>query len=347
MKYDFDDIVITGTGVLSAAGNGVAAVLDLVNSGSDAFSAIPSDLLMADGLRWGKYDTFKAAEFMSPMKARKMDRCSQFAVAVAGMALKDAGIDLDAAGRDRVGIALGSGFCGVTASADFLAGYYGSGVEGLLPMVFPNTVPNAPASNASIELGFRGPNVTHVQRYCSAESALIMACRLIQEGRVDVMLAGGTDELSPVLLRGLAAIGQLKRGTAPFGEGCGMIVLENAGYARRRGARVLCCVTGVNTVGRLLAGRETEGIELLTGNCRDNDIISLSGTVADTPCLTSLLPPSKIIETGRAVGRSLAMGGIAMACLATMLPEGAEALHLAASPEGPCFAARFRGGAPV
>lgn len=343
MKYDFDEIVITGVGALTAAGNGVAAVAGLLDSGTDAFSAIPHDVLMADGFRWGKFDSFKASDYMSPMKARKMDRCSQFAVAVAGMALKEAGIDLNESDRDRIGIALGSGYCGVTASADFLSGYFGGGVEGLLPMVFPNTVPNAPASNASIEYGFRGANVTHVQRYCSAESALLMACRFIQEGRADVMLAGGTDELSPVLVKGLAAIGQLRRTSAPVGEGCGIVVLESAGHARRRRARVLASITGISTIGRLLAGRESEGVALLVGDSCGCGMISLSGTAADITRLTAALPQAPIIETGCVVGRSLAMGGIAMAALAAMIPVGTEALHLAASPEGPCFAVRFKG----
>lgn len=347
MNYPIKDTVVTGSAVISAAGIGVAAVQELVRSNGDALTAIPHDVLDGDGFRWGKVNAFKVSDFMSPMKARKMDRSSQFAVAAAGMALKEAGIDLKTVDPDRVGIALGSGFCGVANSAEFLSAYFKGGVEGLMPMLFPNTVPNAPASSASIEHGFRGPNVTVVQRYCSAESALLMACRFIEEGRADVMLTGGADELMPLLIRGFAAMGQLKRRSAPFGEGCGMIVLESAEHARKRGAAVRAAIEAVRTIGMLIPGREQEGCDLLAGDTAGCALVSLSGSTADMPMVLSSLPVVPSIDVGRSIGRSLAMGGTALATLTAMLPAGARGLHMAASPEGPCFSIDIRGGSSV
>jgi 3-oxoacyl-(acyl-carrier-protein) synthase len=308
---------------------------------------MPADILGRDGLTWGKTVNFKAADFMSPMKARKMDRCSQFSVAATGLALKDAGIDLKGIDPQRVGIALGSGFCGLANSAEFLSGYFTGGVEGLMPMLFPNTVPNAPASNASIEHGFTGPNVTVVQRFCSAESALLLACRFIEEGRADVMLAGGVDELIPLMVRGFAALGQIKRDWAPFGEGCGMLVLERGGHARQRGAVIRGAIENVRTVGTLIPGREQEGLELLRGTGQDCSLVSLSGCAADLPEAMAAVSGIPAIDTGKAVGRALAMGGIALATLFASLSATARGLHLAVSPEGPCFSIDVQGGSPA
>ena len=347
MKNTITNIVITGSSVISAAGTGVAAIQELVRSGGDALTPIPFDVLAADGYRWGKTSAFKASDFMPPMKARKMDRCSQFAVSVVGLALKDAGLDLKEIAPERVGIVLGSGFCGISNSAEFLTGYFRDGVEGLMPMIFPNTVPNAPASNASIEHGFKGPNATIVQRFCSAESAFMMACRYIEEGRADVMLTGGTDELIPTIIKGFASLGRLKPGSAPYGEGGGIIVLESAAHAARRLASVKAAVETITTIGLLAEGREAEGLDLLTDGAADCSIVSLSGTAADMPTLMQRMSGKPLIDTGRAIGRSLAMGGTALAVLMATLEPGQQGLHLAASPDGPYYAICLRGGTSV
>ena len=347
MKNPITDIVITGSTILSAAGIGVAPLQELVRTGGNALTPIPVDVLGKEGYCWGKMDGFKVSDFMSPMKARKMDRCSQFAIAAAGLALKDAGIDLKTLAPERVGIALGSGFCGVSNSAEFLSGYFKDGVEGLIPMIFPNTVSNAPASNASIEHRLKGPNVTLVQRFCSAESALLLACRFIEEGRADVMLAGGTDELIPIQIKGFAAMGQLKRGSAPFGEGCGIVVLESAAHARRRGAVVRGVVECIRSIGMLVSGHEQEGIDLLTSQIEGCSLISLSGCATDVPELLESLAGVPTMDVGRSIGRSLAMGGTSLAMLVASLSAGAYGLHIAASPEGPCYSMDIMGGAPV
>src|SRR5512133_668088 len=338
MKHTITDIVVTGTAALSAAGCGVDAIQELVRSGGDALTSIPFDVLGADGYRWGKNNGFKASDFMPPMRARKMDRCSQFAVSAVGLALKDAGIDLKQIDAERVGIVLGSGFCGVSSSAEFLTGYFKDGAEGMIPMIFPNTVPNAPASNASIEHGFQGPNATLVQRFCSAESAFMLACRFIEEGRADVMLTGGTDELMPLLASVFAALGQLKHGTIPYGEGAGMIVLESAEHAARRQAVVKARVDSVTTIGMLAPGHEVAGLDLLTEGAAGCTLVSLSGTAADLPELMAHVSSVPKIDTGGVIGRSLSMGGITLAVLIAALESGHQGLHLAASPHGPYYA---------
>jgi 3-oxoacyl-(acyl-carrier-protein) synthase len=347
MNSPISGIVVTGFSAVSAAGIGIAAIQDLVRTGCDALTAIPGDVIGRDGFRWGKVEGFKASEFMPPMKARKMDRCSQFAVAVAGLALKDAGLGLKLLLPERVGIALGSGFCGVSNGAEFLTGYFTGGVEGLIPMIFPNTVPNSPASNASIEHGFKGPNVTLVQRFCSAESAFMMACRFIEEGRADVMLTGGADELIPLMIKGFDAMGQMTHTSAPFGEGCGIIVLESAAHAARRGTAVKAAVEAITTFGMFASGHECEALDLLITPADSCCQVSLSGTAADMPELLERVSPSPRIDIGRTVGRSLAMGGTAMATLFASLQPGQTGLHLAASPQGPYYAIRFSGGGSV
>jgi 3-oxoacyl-(acyl-carrier-protein) synthase len=346
MKALFGDIVITGLGSISAGGVGTVELRETVEQGRCMLTPVPDEILGESGHLWGKATSFRAAEFIPPLKARKLDRCSLFATVAAGMALKDAAVDMAAIPPERVGIALGCGFGGIANSEELLRGYFTRGAEGLVPMLFPNTVPNAAASNASIEHGIKGPNVTQVQRFCSAESAFFMACRFLEEGRADIMLSGGADDLSPIMLQGFKSMGQLASHAAGFGEGSGIVVLERRGHALRRGAVIRGSVGEIRTVGFLLPGREGEGAAMLKGDARP-DIVSLSGSAAGLPILLEGMTELPRLEVGKLVGRSLAMGGVAMAALLLSLPAGKRALHLAASPEGPIFAIDFLGGPTV
>lgn len=346
MKTSFGDIVITGIGTVSAGGVGTSQLRETIESNRCMLSPVPEEILGRTGLFWGKATSFRSADFIPPLKARKLDRCSLFSTVAAGMALKDAAVDMAAISQDRVGIALGCGFGGIANSEEFLRGYFTRGVDGLVPMLFPNTVPNAAASNASIEYGLKGPNVTQVQRFCSAESAFLMACRYLEEGRADIMLAGGADDLTPIMLQGFDTMGQLSSHASGFGEGSGIIVLERKEHALNRGAAIRGSLGEIRTVGFLIPGREEEGISILKSDVKP-DMVSLSGSAADIPLLAEHLVGLPKLEVGKLVGRSLAMGGVAMAALLLTLGEGMRALHLAASPEGPYFAIDFIGGPPV
>lgn len=347
MNIKINNIVVTGYSAVSAAGSGVDAICELLHSGRDALTPIPEDVPGGSGRHWGKALAFKATDFIAPLKARKMDRCSQFAVAASGLALKHAGINLQEIAPERIGIALGCGFGGVANSAEFLEGYFKGGVNGLAPMLFPNTVSNAPASNASIEHGLKGPNVTLVQRFCSAESAFSMACRFIDEGRADIMLTGGADDLTPLMVAGFAATGQLRRYAACFGEGSGILVLENACHAAKRGALIRGSVESISSLGFLPKGLEQEGISRLLPAMDDDTLVSISGTTSDHPLLMQQLPAVTTFDLSRIIGRSLAMGGVSMAVLLASLNDSQSGLHLAASPEGPFHAIRFNGATPV
>jgi hypothetical protein len=145
------------------------------------------------------------------------------------------------------------------------------------------------------------------------------------------------------MIQGFAALGQVKPASAPFGEGGGIIVLESAEHAARRLATVKASVEMITTIGRLVPGREVEGLDLLTDGADVCSLVSLSGTAADMPALMQRVSGKPLIDIGSAIGRSLAMGGTAMAVLLVSLEPGQRGLHLAASPAGPCYAVWLRG----
>jgi 3-oxoacyl-[acyl-carrier-protein] synthase II len=138
------------------------------------------------------------------------------------------------------------------------------GPEGANPSLFPDTVPNAPASQISIYHGIQGPNTTFSHNEISGEQAMAYAFRLLQEERAQVVLVGSVDEMSFVLFHSFAVLHALSpkneydEGMRPFdrkrngrvlGEGAGILVLEKEGRAKGRGARIYgslaaCASTG-------------------------------------------------------------------------------------------------------
>lgn len=340
-------IAVSGLAAISPAGVGTEPLLEALKDGKSRLEPVPEEIIAGGEHLWGKAGNFKASDFMPPLKARKFDRCSLFAVIAAGMALRDAGIDPASSDPARIGIVLGCGFGGIANSEEFLRGYFTKGAEGLAPMLFPNTVPNAPASNASIEHGLKGPNVTFVQRFCSAESALMMACRFLREDRADIMLTGGVDELNPLMMRAFEAIGQLRGYAKGFSEGAGILVLEKTEHAKKRNADILADIGDIRTIGQLVKGHEAEGMSRLLDPAAEYPLISLSGIYEEMEPFLGPFASARRVKTGNILGRSLAMGGLSMVSLVLSLSPGQNALHLAASPEGPYYAIEFTGGASV
>lgn len=343
MNLNVSDIVITGMAVVSAAGVGLDPLRAALETGRSCLAPVPFDVIGEEGHFWGRAEGFKATDFIPPLKARKLDRCSQFATVVAGQALKHACIDPSALDPTRIGIILGCGFGGIANSVEVLSGYFKSGVEGLSPMFFPNTVANAAASNASIEHGLKGPNVTIVQRFCSAEESVMMACHFLMEGRADVVLAGGVDEVNQLMIKGFKAMGQLGSYAAGFGEGSGILVLERREHAENRQAPIFGTIDAISTAGFLAGNADPASGGLLAGS-EAAGTISLSGTADLETRLTSCLTAAKRLELHKVTGRSIAMGGLALTALLLSLRPGERGFHLAASPEGPYFSIALTGG---
>ncbi|MCC6847592.1 MAG: hypothetical protein IT294_03755 [Deltaproteobacteria bacterium] len=252
-------IVATGVGVVSPLGSqpafwrrfcagetGIAPV-----AGADA--ATPAPRLEARARDWD------ARDHVRPAVLRRMDHCSQMIVSACRMALADAALVLEGRAAEEAGIVIGTAFGNLRESEDFLRGLFAKGPALANPLTFPNLVLNAPAGYAAIDLGLRGPNLTVVRGEASGEAALAQAYDTIATGQADVLLAGGGDELAPILREIYRDAGLLspddggEAWSSPFdqrrngfvpGEGAAILVLETARHAAARGARVLAEFAG-------------------------------------------------------------------------------------------------------
>ncbi|MDA8123588.1 MAG: beta-ketoacyl-[acyl-carrier-protein] synthase family protein [Deltaproteobacteria bacterium] len=253
-------VVITGIGMVTPLGVGKEAFAEALWQGRTGIGEIAA--FSTDGLGshlGGEVRAFSARDFISVKNLRKMDRLSAMATASCRMALDDAGIGIDPANRDRIGIVMGTAYGNTEDKVQSARVLFTEGPGRVSPIHVPNTVMNAPAGYASIELGFRGVNTTVNHQAVSAETAIAYGAMEIRRGAAEVILAGGGEILSPFFyealdrFRALSPVGGGAEGARPFdrlrngpvlGEGCGMVCLEAADAARERGATVYAEVTG-------------------------------------------------------------------------------------------------------
>src|SRR5687768_1192375 len=165
-------VPITGVGVIAPDAIGVEAFRALLASGKTAVHDV--DRFDTNGLSAHKaalVRDFKPRDFIAPMKMRRMNGLSRFAVAAAKLAIEDCGGTLPA----DSGVAIGTAFGPVQTSVEYMQEYVEKGPALAPPQLFAESVANAPGSHIAIEWGLRGFNITITQRESSALAAAMMA----------------------------------------------------------------------------------------------------------------------------------------------------------------------------
>ncbi len=253
-------VVVSGLGLVTPLGTGQAEFARNLFAGRCGIAPLSLFGTSPHASRVGATVVgFEPRDWVSLRNLRRMDRLSSMAAAAARMALDDAGLTIDAANRDRVGIVLGVAFGSTDVAVQFAGTLFGEGPQRVNPMLVPNTVMNAPAGHSAIELGLRGVSTTVNHQQASAEMALAYASTEIARGRADVVLAGGVDILSPFCFeiltrfRALSPTAGGREGARPFdrsrngpvaGEGAGIVCLEAMPHAAARGATAYCELGG-------------------------------------------------------------------------------------------------------
>jgi 3-oxoacyl-[acyl-carrier-protein] synthase II len=339
-----DRICITGIGVVSPIGIGKEEFLSSLKNGQSGIGEIKEfDTHFSRSKKGGMVRTFHPKDFLAGSKIRRLDRASQFAIAASKLALADARFSVTHENSSRVGVVLGSGFCGLSSSEEFHRSEVLKSFLDLNPMLFPNTVPNAASSHVSIELGIQGVNCTLVQSFCTAEAAMIFACDQLKKGKADVIITGGVDELSEFLFWGFSELHLLAtdqgngerscpydrmRNGLVLGEGAGVLIIENEAHARSRGARIYGYLLGYSLVGvsskdddskdmvrsikMTLSGREGISIDYLNGagnSSRVLDALEADGIKKAFPSQHLQIPVSSIKSM---LGEAIASGGMRM-----------------------------------
>jgi 3-oxoacyl-[acyl-carrier-protein] synthase II len=256
-------VMITGMGMVTCLGTGVAANWEAVTAGRSGIG--PITLFDTE-----KYATRIAGEVrgnfdpqghVPPKELRRMDRFQQFALVAAGEAMADAGLAWPPENPYRHGVVMGSGMGGLDTVETAVLTYATKGPRAIHPLTIPKAVSNLAPAMISIKYGFKGPNFGVVNACTSGTTAVGEAFRLVREGRADVVVAGGAEavitRLSVAAFNALRALSTRnddpERASRPFdldrdgfviAEGAGVLVLESEQHARQRGAHVHAHIVG-------------------------------------------------------------------------------------------------------
>ncbi|CAM3016643.1 beta-ketoacyl-[acyl-carrier-protein] synthase family protein [Saccharomonospora xinjiangensis] len=281
-------VAVTGLGVVAPGGAGVRAFWDLLTTGTTATRGIT--LFDPSGFRSriaAECDFDPLAEGLDPADVARLDRHVQFGLVAAREAVDDSGLELDAVDPWRVGVSMGTA---VGSTIRLERGYVevsGGGAEWLVdpgradPFLYHALVPSTLAAEVADAHGARGPVRTVSTGCTSGLDAVGYGAMAVEDGAADVVIAGAADApISPITVACFDAIkatstrnDEPARASRPFdalrdgfvlGEGAAVLVLEELGRARRRGARVYCEVAGFATFGNAyhMTGLTAEGAEL-------------------------------------------------------------------------------------
>lgn len=261
-------VMITGIGMLCANGNGKDAVWNSIKAGEPGIGKITrfdaSRCLCQVAGEVKDFETYAIEGGLLDKKAaRHMARFSQFAVATAVEAWRDAGYtEENKPDMDRVGTLIGNGIGGLDVTGESYKILFDRGPDRLSPLAIPELIANEATGNVSLAIGAKGPAQVVTTACASSTDALGYALDLIRAGRADVVIAGGTEATilefcvgGFMKMRALATKFNDKpsKSSRPFnadrdgfvmGEGAAMLILESEEHAKARGARVYCELAG-------------------------------------------------------------------------------------------------------
>ena len=266
--------VVTGYGIVSPVGIGAEGSWDALvagRSGIDRITRFDTEAFDIDVA--GEVKDFDATQYMDPKDVRRHDRCTHFAVAATGEALRHAGL-LGENGRlaadvnaDRFGMVFGSGIGGIGLLIEGQITLMEKGPRRVSPFMLPHMLPDSPSGKVAIDYGLRGPNMAVVSACATGGHAIGEAMEAIVRGQADLMLGAGTE--APLLPLAFAGFGQMRAlgtptdpdtgeynpamASRPFdatrdgfvvSEGSAVLVLEELQHALARGATPIAEVIG-------------------------------------------------------------------------------------------------------
>lgn len=260
-------VVVTGLGLVSPVGNGVAEAWNNVLAGKSGVGQITRFDTEGFACRIaGEVKGFDIGNYLPPKDARRMDVFIHYGVAAGMDALKDSGLEVTDANRHRIGVNVGSGIGGLPIIENTHDTYTRGGPRKISPFFIPSTIINMLSGTLSIVLGLQGPNISVVTACTTGLHCIGVGARTIAYGDADVMLCGGAEStITPLAVGGFASAKALStRNDDPeaasrpwdvdrdgfvMGEGAGVLVLEEYEHAKKRGARIYAELIGFGMSG--------------------------------------------------------------------------------------------------
>ncbi|MEO8770745.1 MAG: beta-ketoacyl-ACP synthase II [Ferruginibacter sp.] len=280
MIKDLKRVVITGMGAITPLGNSVEEFWKHIAAGKSGVDMITKfDTTNFKTKFAAEVKGFVANNYFEKNESRKYDLFTQYAIAAAGEAIKNANIDFDKLNKNKIGVIWGSGNGGIQTFQEQVIDFArGDGQPRFNPYFIPKIIADIPSGIISIRYGLRGLNFSTVSACASSNNAMIDAYNYIRLGKADMIITGGSEApINESSIGGFNASKALSTNNAslqtasrPFdicrdgfviGEGAGALIVESLEAAIKRGANILAEIigTGMAADAYHLTGTHPEG----------------------------------------------------------------------------------------
>lgn len=261
-------VVVTGMGAVTPIGIGISEYWKGLKEGKNGVGLITKfDASRFDTKFAAEVKDFNPENFADKKSIRRMDLFTQYAIAVASMAIEEAAFDFEKINRDRFGVIFGSGIGGMVTNQQQHWHYYETkDPHTISPFFVPMMISDIAAGQVSIKYGLKGPNYATTSACATSSHAIADAFMIIQRGSADIMMCGGSEAaIVEMSIGGFNALKALStwndrylEASRPFdkdrngfvmGEGAGILILEDYDHALNRGAKIICEITGIGLTG--------------------------------------------------------------------------------------------------
>ena len=260
-------VVVTAVGLVSPVGIGTESTWQALREGLNGIARITHfDTENFACKMAGEVKNFDPLDYVDKKDLRKMGRFIFFAIAATNFAAQAAGLEVDDSIAERVGVYIGSGIGGFDIIEREHMNLLKGGPRRISPFFIPSTIVNLASGQVSIRIGAKGPNSATSTACTTGAHAVGDSYKIIERGDADVMICGGSEaSITPMGIGGFAAMRALStRNDEPdkacrpwdqhrdgfiVGEGAGVLVLEELGFAQRRGAPILAEIVGYGMSG--------------------------------------------------------------------------------------------------
>ena len=132
---------------------------------------------------------FSPEDYISPKEIRGIDLFIQYVLAATKIAVDDAALDMGKEDAQRVGVIVGTGLGGLPTLEKYHSILLERGPGRISPFFIPMLIANEAPGHIAIPHGIKGPNLCIVTACATGAHCIGEACRVIQYGDADVMVA--------------------------------------------------------------------------------------------------------------------------------------------------------------
>lgn len=250
-------VVVTGLGIVNALGNSVEEVWKNIKEGKSGAGPITrfdtTNFLVKVA---AEAKTFDPEKFVDKKEIRRTDPYQHFIIAASVQAVEQSGLVISEEQRYRSSVIIGSAIGGMHTSFENFELLQRTGdPRKITPFGITMAIPDGGSNITSVKFKAGGPSCVPVSACATGADCIGLAFDLIRAGRIDRAIAGAGEY--PILPMGIAVFDRAGACTREqirpfdknrtgmiFGEGAGVIVIEELESAKARGATILAELVG-------------------------------------------------------------------------------------------------------